>query len=209
MNQFKDQWHCCGSKFIQYDETAEHIKSQHLTQTISKKFKGLICCNQCAKASSNPRTMILHSISNHVQHFLQCDNCLQKYSGLAEYCGHMQTCKANWSDICAQENCSNKEGKNEPKEEVKLCKKCNGNHWIQDCQLGFLNKTPQERTKIIKELKSCFKCFTKHKPGNCQGDNCSKCGNSHHVLLCFKSEIKSHQRMTNWLRILKAFVAGR
>lgn len=67
------------------------------------------------------------------------------------------------------------------------CAHCHGNHHILQCK-RLAKLCARAQTRILSLLRLCFKCFGKHRKGECDRDDCSYCGGPHHLHLCYKRE---------------------
>lgn len=77
-----------------------------------------------------------------------------------------------------------KAGKSPPaKPAVQKCPHCEGNHKLKDC-FKLKKESAKVRSGIIKALKLCFKCLSKHGPGMCEQEECKYCGGPHNILIC-------------------------
>lgn len=66
----------------------------------------------------------------------------------------------------------------------KVCTKCSGIHYIQDCP-SFLSAKPSERFSIAQKNNLCYNCLIfGHRTASCRrGNQCSQCNSKHHPLL--------------------------
>ena len=86
------------------------------------------------------------------------------------------------------------------------CYVCQENHYVDECK-NFIDMTPNERWKVVREQRACFSCLKRskgHTAVNCtrrkecgqangNGDNCKKC---HHKLLhCNNIEERTGNRV--------------
>ena len=63
------------------------------------------------------------------------------------------------------------------------CGLCDQDHFIHTCE-QFLEASPTERNKIIRERRLCTNCLRKgHTPAKCRAGTCRVCQRRHHTLL--------------------------
>ena len=63
------------------------------------------------------------------------------------------------------------------------CGLCDQGHFIHTCE-QFLDSSPSERIKIIRERRLCTNCLRKgHTPAKCRAGTCRVCQRRHHSLL--------------------------
>ena len=66
------------------------------------------------------------------------------------------------------------------------CAACHtGKHGLRVCP-EFIKLSPQDRSKVVKEGKLCYKCLGPHPVAQCSSHACPTCNMPHHSLLCFK-----------------------
>ncbi|XP_051161128.1 uncharacterized protein LOC127281454 [Leptopilina boulardi] len=95
------------------------------------------------------------------------------------------------NDNTDKDSSSNKKRKLESKKlalvtstSSKQCPLCKESHPLFKCN-KFLNLTPNERFKVVKEAKLCVNCLRNHKAKDCKFGSCKKCNNRHNTLLHF------------------------
>lgn len=210
MENLVDQWDCCGEIYSEFKKLANHIvrnhsqyildvKPLHQGKTEDQKGNKNIKCRECfAKVASNG-TLIIHVISNHIQHSLK----------------NVETNSDNWSIDTSAKNCRNLQMKPEQKSdqekndqkfkrkgprkytriptdqvEIKIpkCPLCMELHTIHECPT-FSRKAAKKRTGLITHLKLCYMCLGQgHTKFQCINKLCIVCSGPHNILLCYKLE---------------------
>ena len=59
-------------------------------------------------------------------------------------------------------------------------------HLTLECN-AFMKLTIKEKYDILRKASACFRCFLKHKGGQCKESNCETCGKPHNKMLCSRT----------------------
>lgn len=192
MAQLIDQWYCCKNTYTGYKELVNHLEIDHLDKEIFN-YK----CKKCSRKLDIINEFIIHFICNHVSHCLFCTDCDQGCISPQEIYTHSFKCKKNEvivknsliKNLGVEENfpviSKNGKGRKPKQSIVEECLVCGGKHALANCS-RFLNKNALDRTNILKKFNLCFKCFDKHKRGECKVSNCFICNRPHNALVCFQ-----------------------
>lgn len=202
----REVWSCCQHKTSSFNELAEHIETTHIKFKIivrkptelqtTKEKPWKFNCSKCKWKYRELIDIILHFISNHVEYSKGKSPTSDKGDPTTQ--AETKVHQANRE----VENYPESRARNIESVESTICS--NDHRSLRNSRTSihcneFEAMNAKNKTEMLRKLKLCFKCLSKHPKGECREGECHFCGGPHHVILCYKRENKERAA----IRILK------
>lgn len=90
-----DEWYCCNYPWPRYSSLVHHIEQTHCIYKAEECLVGhQYVCSKCNTHTRNYNELIVHFLTEHVEHYLYCLQCHAKYSEkvLTQFYAHIPEC---------------------------------------------------------------------------------------------------------------------